>query len=195
MDLLTVDTLFALGLGLGLAAAAGFRVFVPLLVLGLAARGGTIPLASGFEWLSTTPALVAFATATVLEVLAYYIPWFDNVLDTVATPAAMVAGTIATASVLTDLPPWLQWSVAIIGGSGAAGLVAGTTSIARLKSTAFTGGTANFLVSTVELVGSIATSIIALVLPLLALFLVALAVYTVYRLSRRLLAPRAASAR
>ena len=142
----------------------------------------------------STPALLAFGSATVLEVLAYYVPWLDNLLDTVSTPSAMVAGAVATASVLGDLPPWLQWSVAIIGGSGAAGLVAGTTSLARLKSTALTGGTANFLLSTLELGGSLITSVLAIALPLLALLVVALVAFVVYRLSRRLLAPKPAPA-
>jgi hypothetical protein len=184
------EIVLALGLGLGLAAAAGLRVFVPLLVLGLAARGGIVPLASGFEWLAGTPAIVSLGTATLLEVLAYYIPWFDNVLDTLSTPAAMVAGAIATASVLGQFPPWVQWGVAIVGGGGAAGLVAGSTSLVRLKSTAFTGGAGNFVVSTLELFGSIVTSVIAILVPLAALIIVIAAGFVIYRLSRRLWTPR-----
>jgi hypothetical protein len=191
----SLDTLLALGLGLGLAAAAGMRVFVPLLILGLAARGGVVPLASGFDWLGSTPALVALGSATVLEVLAYYVPWFDNLLDTLATPTAMVAGALATASVLGELPPWLQWGVAIVGGGSAAGLVAGSTSLLRLKSTAVTGGAGNFVVSTLELVGSVVTSLLAIVLPLLALIVVGLALFLVYRLTRRLWAPATPHAR
>jgi hypothetical protein len=186
----SADTFVALGLGLGLAAAAGLRVFVPLLVLGLAARTGIVPLAAGFEWLAETPALLAVGSATVLEVLAYYVPWFDNLLDTVSTPTAMIAGTIATASVLTDVPPWLQWGVAIVGGGGAAGMVAGSTSLLRLKSSAFTGGAGNFLLATTELFGSVVTSVLAIALPLIALVVVVGSVFLVYRLSRRLLGPR-----
>jgi hypothetical protein len=189
----SVDTLLALGLGLGLAAAAGMRVFVPLLILGFAARGQVVPLASGFEWLGSTPALVALGSATLLEVLAYYVPWFDNLLDTLSTPAAMVAGAVMTASVLGDLPPWLQWGVAIVGGSGAAGVVAGSTSLVRLKSTAFTGGAANVVVSTLELFGSVVTSLLAVVLPVLALITVAVILFIVYRLGRRAWTPRNAT--
>jgi hypothetical protein len=186
--------LLALGLGLGLAAAAGLRVFVPLLVLGLASRYGVIPLASGFEWLQSTPALLALGTATGLEVLAYYIPWFDNLLDTVATPSAAVAGVVATASVLGELPPWMQWGIAIVGGGGTAGLVAGSTSLLRLKSTAFTGGSANFILATLEWVGSLFTSIIAIALPLLMLLVIALAGYLLYRVTRHFGRPRVATA-
>ncbi len=193
MQPLPLDILLAVGLGLGLAAASGLRVFVPLLVLGMAARGGVIPLASGFEWLASTPALIALGTATVLEVTAYYIPWFDNVLDTLTTPASMMAGAIATASVLGDIPPWAQWGIAIVGGGGAAGLVAGSTSLLRLKSTAFTGGAGNFVVATLELFGAVVTSLVAILVPLLALAVVVTLGFVAYRLSRRLLTPRPAT--
>lgn len=186
--------LLALGLGLGLAAAAGLRVFVPLLVLGVAARYGVIPLASGFEWLRSDAALLALGTATTLEVLAYYIPWFDNLLDTVATPAAAIAGMVATASVLGELPPWMQWGVAIVGGGGTAGLVAGSTSLLRLKSTAFTGGSANFVLATLEWIGSLFTSIIAIALPLLMLLVIVVVGYFLYRVTRRLGRARAVPA-
>jgi hypothetical protein len=187
VNVFSLDTLLSVGVGLGLAAAAGFRVFVPLLVLSLAARAGYVPLSSGFEWVASTPALLAFGTATVLEIGAYYVPWLDNLLDTLAVPAAMVAGVIASASVMTDLPPVLKWSVALIGGGAAAGVVQTSTALLRLKSTATTAGLANPLLATTELVGSVITSVLAIVLPLLALLLIALALFVIYRVSRRLL--------
>jgi hypothetical protein len=187
VNVFSLDTLLSVGVGLGLAAAAGFRVFVPLLVLSLAARAGYVPLSSGFEWVASTPALLAFGTATVVEVGAYYVPWLDNLLDTLAVPAAMVAGVIASASVMTDLPPVLKWSVALIGGGAAAGVVQTSTALLRLKSTATTAGLANPLLATTELVGSVITSVLAIVLPLLALLLIALALFVIYRVSRRLL--------
>lgn len=164
-----LETLLGLAAGLGLAAACGFRVFVPLLVAGLAARFGDQPLAGGFEWLAGTPALLALGSATLLEVVAYYVPWLDHALDTVATPAAVVAGVLAAAALVTDLPPLLKWTVAIVGGGGAAGLVQGTSVLFRLKSTALTGGVANPVVATAELVGAIVTALLAVLLPFLAL--------------------------
>ena len=187
VNVFSLDTLLSVGVGLGLAAAAGFRVFVPLLVLSLAARAGYVPLSSGFEWIASTPALLAFGTATVLEVGAYYVPWLDNLLDTLAVPAAVVAGVVASASVMTDLPPVLKWSVALIGGGTAAGVVQSSTALLRLKSTATTAGLANPLLATTELVGSVATSVLAILVPLLALLLIALALFVIYRVSRRLL--------
>jgi len=194
-NVFSFDALLSVGVGLGLAAAAGFRVFVPLLVLSIASRAGYVPLSGGFEWVGSTPALLAFATATVMEVGAYYVPWLDNLLDTVAAPAAVAAGVVASASVMTELPPFLKWSVALIGGGAAAGVVHTSTSLLRLKSTATTAGLANPVVATVELVGSFLTSVVAIVLPILALLLIALVLFGVYRLSRRLMRrpPRAAA--
>jgi len=93
-------------------------VFVPLLVLSIAARSSWLPISPAFDWIATNQALTVSATATAIEIGAYYVPFLDNLLDTISTPAAVAAGTIATASVIVDLPPWLQYSVAIVGGGG-----------------------------------------------------------------------------
>jgi len=177
--------LLSLGVGLGLAAACGFRVFLPLLVLGAAARAHWVPLASGFEWLATPPALGAFAVATALEIGAYYVPWLDHLLDVAATPAAVLAGAVASASVLTDLPPLLRWSVAIVGGGTAAGVVQGATSLLRLGSTATTGGLGNPLVATAEWVAAAAIAALAIAVPVVALVLLGAVVFGIQRLARR----------
>ena len=159
-------------LGIGLAAATGFRVFVPLLVAGLAAHFGHLPLSDGFQWLASTPALVALGTAAVFEVLAYYIPGVDHVLDVIASPATVAAGIVASAAVMTDLPPSILWPVAIIGGGGIAGLTKGSTALLRAKTGIMTGGLANPAVSTAETVGATGLSLFALALPVLCLLLV-----------------------
>ncbi len=179
--------IIAVALGLGLAAAAGFRVFVPLLAIGIAAKVGYLHLADSFNWLGSTPALLALGVATVLEVVAYYMPWLDHALDVVATPAAMAAGMVASASVLTDMPPAVQWLVPIIGGGGIAGLVQGATVLTRIKSTALTGGLANPVISTGELVGAIATVCLALFVPVVALLLCVLGCFLIFRASGRFL--------
>jgi hypothetical protein len=173
--------------GIGLSAAAGFRVFVPLLVLGLAARTGYVPVATGFEWLGTTEALLILGSATLVEVAAYAIPWLDHALDVVATPLALMAAVVMTAAVLTDLPPALRWSLAIIAGGGAAGLVQGATVLLRLKSGAVTGGLANPLIAAIELFGAVGTAVLAITLPLLAVIVAAAACIAVFRAARRLL--------
>ncbi len=164
----------AVALGLGLAAATGLRVFVPLLALSIGAATGYVHLAPGFTWIGSVPALVTFASATVFEVLGYFAPWVDHLLDVVATPAAVLAGTLVMASVLPDLPPFVRVGLALIAGGGAAGIVQGATVVARLKSAALTGGLSNPLLAALELLGAAAGSALALVAPLLALGLLAM---------------------
>ena len=177
----TMETLFSIILGIGLSAACGFRVFVPLLAMSIASLSGHLPLSSGFAWIGTYPALIAFATATVVEVVAYYIPWLDHLLDSIASPAAVVAGTIATASVVTDVSPLLKWVLALIAGGGVAGIIQGSTVVLRAKSSAFTAGLGNPLVSTVELVGSVVTAVLALLVPFICILLVGGICYYVIR--------------
>jgi hypothetical protein len=178
---MTPESLVSIAVGLALAAAAGFRVFVPLLGLSVAAQSGWVQLSPSFSWLATPPALMALATATVLEVVAYYIPFFDNMLDALAAPLAVLAGIIASASLLTDLPPWLQYTIAIVAAGGTAGAVHASTSVLRLKSSAATAGFGNPILATLELAGSIIVALLALVAPLVALLIVALIVVFIAR--------------
>ena len=172
MDPVWVEALLSLGVGVGLAAAAGLRVFLPLLLLGSAARLGWLPLTGGFEWLASGVGLGTLGVATVLEIGAYYVPWIDNLLDIVAGPSAVVAGVVATAAVTTDLPPPVRWAAAIIAGGGTAGLVQSVTTVARLKSSALTGGLGNPLLATLEWAGALVTSLLAIVFPMVAILIV-----------------------
>jgi len=167
-----METILSISLGIGLSAACGFRVFVPLLVMSVAALSGHLHLAAGFSWIGSYPALIAFSVATVLEVAGYYIPWVDHLLDVLSSPAAVVAGTVVTASMVTDMSPLMRWTLAAIAGGGAAGLVQGTTVLARSVSTATTGGLGNHLVATLELAGSLVVSIVSVLAPFLAIGLV-----------------------
>jgi hypothetical protein len=167
-----METLLGLIVGIGLSAACGFRVFVPMMGMSIAALSGHITLGPGFEWIGTWTALFAFSTATVLEIAAYYVPWVDNVMDVITTPTAIVAGTIATASMLGGISPFLKWSLAVIAGGGVSGIVQGGSVALRAGSSGITGGAANWIVSTVEMVGSVLTTILAIVLPVLCLFAV-----------------------
>jgi hypothetical protein len=183
---MNMDTLLSIGVGIGLAAACGFRVFVPLLVVSAAAHAGKLTLASSFQWMGTDAALIAFACATALEIAAYYVPWLDNLLDTVATPAAIVAGTVVSASVFVNMDPFLRWTLAAIAGTAAAGLVQGGTVITRAASTATTGGLGNPLVSTGEWIVSVIMSVFLAVLPFIGLFLVILlAIFMAWRWAKR----------
>lgn len=169
-----METILAVITGIGLSAACGFRIFVPLLILNLASVYGCINLTPGFEWIGGHYATITFALATVLEIIAYYVPWLDNLMDTVASPVSIIAGTIVAASVITDMPSSLKWLVAIIAGGGIAGLLQGSTALLRGKSSLFTGGIGNATVSTLELVGSVITSLLAIILPIIGFILVAI---------------------
>lgn len=183
----SLESLLSIALGIGLAAAAGFRIFVPLLAAGLAARSGFLPLTDGFQWLGSTPALLMLGTAAVVEVLAYYIPGVDHLLDVVAGPAAVGAGVVASASVMADIPQAVMWPLAIIAGGGVAGLTKGTTALLRAKSGVMTAGLANPIVATVETVGATGIAILALVVPLLCLAAIAGLLYWATRKAGRLL--------
>jgi hypothetical protein len=176
-----METLLAICLGIGLSAACGFRVFVPLLVMSIASLSGHLTLAPGFQWIGTYPALLTFSVATILEVGGYYIPWVDHLLDTMASPAAIVAGTMITAAMVSNTSPLLKWTLAVIAGGGVAGLVQGTTVLARGASTATTGGLGNPFLATIELGGALFTSILALLAPLLAVGLIAVVLFVLGR--------------
>jgi hypothetical protein len=182
-----METLLSICIGIGLSAACGFRIFVPPLVMSMAAIFGHLTLSPNFSWMGSYTALIAFAVATCIEIAAYYIPWVDNLLDTVATPMAMAAGTIVTASVIPDADPMLQWTVALIAGGGSAGTIQAFTGIGRLASTVMTGGLGNALLSTIESGSAIILSGLAIALPVVAVSLVAvLLVFTLSKLGRNL---------
>jgi len=180
------DLAVSIVLGIALAAATGFRVFLPMLIVSGAANTGHLPLDNSFAWLGTPSALTMLGVAALAEVLAYYVPVIDNLLDALATPAALVAGTIVSAAVMTDVPPMVKWTAAVIAGGGIAGLTQGLTGMLRAHSTVLTGGLGNSVISTAELGGALLISLLALVAPAAAIALVILFLLVVIRLLRRL---------
>jgi hypothetical protein len=180
-----LDLVLSVALGIGLAAAAGFRVFVPLLIVGAIARAGDLPLGESFAWLATDPALLMLAVAALVEVIAYYIPGLDNLLDAIATPGAILAGVIVSAAVMVDLPPMLKWTLAIIAGGGAAAMTQGTTAALRAHSTMLSAGLGNALLATAELLGAALVSLLAIAAPLAALLVVVIFAALAFRLWRK----------
>jgi hypothetical protein len=121
------------------------------------------------EWAATLPALLLFGTAALVEIGGYYIPWVDNILDTISTPAAAIAGTVLTASTLTGhVDPMFQWIAGIVMGGSTAALISGGTAVTRAAASVSTGGIANPLLSTSEIGGSLIVTIMAMLLPILA---------------------------
>lgn len=174
-----MEILLSIGLGVGLAAACGFRIFLPVLVMGLAARGGYLELTEGFEWMAGSPALLTFAVAVTCELFAYYIPWFDNLLDTVAMPGAVTAGILVGAANIETATPVLDWSLAAVAGGGSAAAVQMGTTMLRGATTAVTAGLGNPVVSTGENGAAIGLSVLAIVVPVLALATVLMLVFLV----------------
>jgi hypothetical protein len=179
------DLAISIALGVVLAAATGFRVFLPMLIMSGAAYTGHLSLDNSFAWLGTPFALTMLGVAALVEVLAYYVPGVDNLLDALATPAAFVAGSIVFAAVMTDLPPMAKWTAAVIAGGGTASLTQGVTTILRAKSTVVTGGLGNPVIATGELGGSILLSLLALAAPFAAVAVVILLLWLAFRLIRR----------
>mgnify|MGYP001492560812 FL=1 len=171
-----IDILVASSLGLGLAAASGFRVFIPPFLYGLFLRLDMVPISipmTGIsEWMASDIGLIILGVAMIVEILGYYVPWIDNLLDTIASPAAIIAGVMMMSSTLSDTHPALQWGASIIAGGGVSGTVQIGTVATRAVSTATTGGLANPIVSTVEAGACIVCTILAILLPVIALLLV-----------------------
>ena len=182
------DTIFSILIGIGLAASVGFRIFVPLFALSIAAYFNVIPLNDNWEWVGSATAIIALGIATLVEIAAYLIPWLDNLLDSIAIPLAAVAGTAVMVSTMTDMDPVITWALAIIAGGGTATAIKTSTSTTRLASSATTAGIANPVVSTVETGTSIIMSVISIVFPILAIILVFVIfwiLFKVFKLFRR----------
>ena len=159
------EILAAVALGIGLSASVGFRVFIPMLVASVAAHFNIIPLTESFSWLGSWPAMISFGTAAAVEVLAYYIPFVDNLLDTVTTPLAVGAGTLLMTSVLPVDNELMKWIMGFVVGGGAAATMQSGSVLSRLTSSKFTAGTANPVVSTGENVAALGSSVTALFFP------------------------------
>jgi len=168
--------LIQLAMGVSLAACAGMRAFLPLLVVGVAGRLEIIPLAGPFEWLAGWPTLIVFGVAVITELLGDKLPAVDNMLDVLQTFVKPVAGTILVASVITELSPLQSVVLGIILGGGAAGIVHLLKAKLRIFSTAATAGTANPVISTVEDAGTLAASVGAIFVPFLILAMILAAV-------------------
>ena len=173
-------------MGIGLAASVGFRVFLPLFALSLSAYFGVWELNESWQWIGSMTALIILGVATIVEIFAYYIPFVDNLLDSVAIPLAAIAGTAVMVSTVADLSPEITWALAIIAGGGTAAAISSASGATRLTSTATTAGFANPLVSTVETGTSIIMSIFSIFLPVVAFILVLVIVYIIFRVYKKI---------
>lgn len=181
-----IEIVFSIFLGIGLAAAVGFRVFLPLLVLSLAGYYDYIPLNESWEWVGSLTAVITLCVATLVEIFGYYVPWFDNLLDTIAIPLAAVAGTAVMVATVGDLNPVVTWALAIIAGGGTAAAIKGNASALRLTSTATTGGIANPVVATLETGTATVMSLASVFIPVIAFALVLYIFYLMHKFYKKL---------
>jgi len=181
-----LNILLSIATGIALAAAAGFRAFVPLLAAGLAVHFGWVEPARGFDWLGEPVVLVALGIATTAEIAAYYVPGVDHVLDLIGAPVAVAAGIIAAAGVMVGMPDWLRWLTAIGAGGAVATAGHALNAVGRAKTGAASGGVANPVYSTAELAGSVLISSLAFILPVIVvILLIVLGAWSLHRRRRR----------
>lgn len=180
-----MEILLQAAIGIGLSAAAGFRILIPFLVMSIAANTGYLKLAPEMEWMATQTAIIAFAIAACVEVLVYFVPVVSNAMDLIEVPAAAIAGTILTAAVTSDMSPFLRWSLAAIAGGGIAGGTEALMSFTRLASIAVAGPVGSVTVSSAELGSSAVLSMLAIALPILTLVVVAVLAFLVLRRLKR----------
>jgi hypothetical protein len=171
---MNLELILTILMGNGLSAASGFRIFIPFLIISIASLTGNLILADSLKWIGTVPALITFSIATILEIIGYYVPLVDNILDTIASPAAVVAGIILMASVVMGMSPLFKWTLAIIAGGGIAVTIQALTGVTRVTSTATTAGLGNPVLSSIELGSSVLLGVIAVFIPVIAAIVVSL---------------------
>lgn len=182
---MNIETISAIALGIGLSASTGFRVFIPLLVAGIASRIGLIPLGESFAWMGSMPAIISFGVAAIVEVMAYYIPFVDNLLDSIATPLSVGAGTLLMTSVFPAESEWIRWVMGFVVGGSAAATIQSASSMTRLTSTSLTAGFGNPVVSTGEGVAATGFSVMSLFTPILVAVLLVVVMILLLRYAYR----------
>lgn len=173
-------------IGIGLAAATGFRIFLPMFAVSLASYMGWIPMNESFQWLSGLPTLITTGIAMIIEILAYYIPYVDHLLDTLSVPLATVAGSVMFASQFADIGTFPQWALALIAGGGTAAAISSGFAGTRAASTATTGGLGNSVVATTETAGAGIMSVLAMTAPLIAFIAAIILIVVVIVMGRKL---------
>lgn len=183
---MTTETIISIFLGIGLAASVGFRIFLPLFALSLASYFNIWELNENWQWIGSMTALIILGVATIVEIFAYFIPYIDNLLDTIAVPLAAIAGIAVMVSTVADLSQEVTWALAIIAGGGTAAVISGTSGATRLASTATTAGVANPVVSTVETGTALVTSVVSIFLPIVGFVLVLIIVFIIFKIYKKI---------
>lgn len=149
-------------LGVVLSATTGFRIFIPFLFLSIASKIGLIHLNEHLSWLGTTPVVVILLFATLFEVVAYFISGLDNVMDSIDTPIAVIAGILIIFSAVPVQNPAIHWVLAIVVGGVISGIIKSIKALIRGALTVFTGGIGNWILALLELLASVFLVIVAI---------------------------------
>jgi len=183
---MTSETIISIFLGIGLAASVGFRVFLPLLALSAASYFGMWDLNEHWEWIGSLFALITFGVATTIEIFAYFIPYVDNLLDSMALPLAALAGTAVMVATISDLDPVITWSLAIIAGGGTATAIKGASATGRVASTVTTAGIGNPIISFIETITALVVAVVSIIAPVIAAILVIILLIFIFSIYRKL---------
>lgn len=183
---MTTETIISIFLGIGLATSVGFRVFLPLFALSLASYFNVWELNDSWQWIGSMTALIILGVATIVEIFAYYIPFVDNLLDSIAVPLAAIAGTAVMVSTIAGLSPEITWALAIIAGGGTAAAISGAFGATRLASTATTVGIGNPIVSTIETGAALVTSVVTIFLPVVGFVLVLIIALIIFKIFKKI---------
>jgi hypothetical protein len=177
----------SLAMGIGLAACAGLRAWLPLLLAGLLARGGVLELGPSFRFIASNEALILFGVATVVEMLGDKIPAVDHALDAISTVLRPAAGSLLVASVMWKIPdPLTALALGVAVGAPTSLVPHAAKSALRAASTAFTGGLGNPVLSLLEDLAAVLLFVFAIVVPIaLALTILLVAGLVARRLARR----------
>lgn len=180
------ETIISIFLGIGLAASVGFRVFLPLFALSLASYFNVWELNESWQWIGSLAAVITLGVATLVEIGTYYIPFVDNLMDTIAIPLATIAGTAVMVSTVADLSPVVTWALAIIAGGGTAATIKSATGATRLTSSVSTAGLGNPIVTTIETGSSIVMTVLSLFLPIVGFIMVIVILIVFYKLYKKI---------
>ncbi|MEO9077365.1 MAG: DUF4126 domain-containing protein [Gelidibacter sp.] len=181
-----METFISICLGIGLAASVGFRVFLPLFALSVASYFNIWELNTSWLWIGSLTAVITFGVATLIEILGYYVPVVDNLLDTIAIPLATIAGIVVMVSTMEALSPFITWALAIIAGGGTAATIKSAAGASRVTSTVSTAGFGNPIISTIETGTSIIITIFAVFLPIVAFVLVIFVLFVIFKLYKKI---------
>jgi hypothetical protein len=179
-----MDTLLAVGSGVGLSSVAGVRAYLPLALAGIFARLGLFELQAPFDLLSNWLVIVALLALTLVESGLDKIPALDTVLDVIQTPIRVVAGALLFSAAL-EAGLGVEALPELAAGGGIAGTVAVLKAVLRPPANAASAGVSAPFLSTFEDVVAVVGGILAVLVPLVPLLLVVFLLFFFYRVRRR----------